>query len=103
MKEIVKIIVSGATNYASSRKFKKTDKISGNMAIVNACVDFEAGANFILDLQEGITPEQTLQMLDHLIDAKNQIEYLHDKFKATGSGDALLSQINTFLSKLEQK
>ena len=36
-----------------------------------------------------------------LIEAKLQIEYLHDKFKETGSGNAAISKIDASISELK--
>lgn len=40
-------------------------------------------------------------MLEVLRDAKLQIEYLHDKFRTTGTGNAVVSQIESVIAKAE--
>ena len=40
---------------------------------------------------------ETAAMREALHEAKLQIEYLHDMFKATGSGNAVLAKIDTVL------
>jgi hypothetical protein len=43
------------------------------------------------------------ELYSKLIDARNQIEYLHSKFKETRSGNAVITQINYLFSKVEGK
>lgn len=43
------------------------------------------------------------ELVERLQDAKLQIEYLQQKFIATGTGNAVLSQIEVTLAKLEIK
>lgn len=45
------------------------------------------------------TREENERLRDALQDASNQIEYLHGKFTATGSGNAVLSQIKQVLNE----
>lgn len=45
-----------------------------------------------------LTVERYEAMVDALREAKLQIEYLHGKFTATGSGNAVLAQIDSVLS-----
>ena len=42
-------------------------------------------------------------MRDALREAKSQIEYLHDKFAETGSGNGALARIDASLRKLDGK
>jgi hypothetical protein len=43
------------------------------------------------------------QMLEVLREAARQIEYLHEKFRATGSGECVLAQISAVVAKAEGK
>lgn len=43
--------------------------------------------------------QQNHELLEALKEAKLQIEYLHQKFTATGSGNAVLAQIENVISK----
>lgn len=38
-----------------------------------------------------------------LKEAKIQLEYLHEKFKATGSGNQVLAKIESILNKIESR
>lgn len=40
------------------------------------------------------------EILETLCEAQAQIRYLHDKFKETGSGNAVLAKIDNTISKL---
>ena len=46
---------------------------------------------------EALFTAETAAMREALHEAKMQIEYLHDMFKATGSGNAVLAKIDTAL------
>lgn len=46
--------------------------------------------------------EQLQEMYDMLKEAKVQIEYLHGKFSKTGTGESVISQIQTILEKYEK-
>lgn len=42
------------------------------------------------------------ELLNHLREAKLQIEYLHDKFQETGSGNAVIFKIDSLLKSITQ-
>lgn len=44
-------------------------------------------------------PDVTEVLVAALHDAKLQIEYLHEKFRETGTGNAILARINIALSR----
>ena len=47
--------------------------------------------------------EAKTELLSLLREARAQIEYLHEKFQETGSGNALLSRIAAALKEMEEK
>ncbi len=49
--------------------------------------------------QKLVSLEYALRMEEALKNAKLQIEYLHNKFKETGSGNQVLSEINRALTQ----
>jgi hypothetical protein len=99
-RDYIKHVTSSSVNYAALRKINPQSTVTGNMAIVNAAVDFESGCHQILKEQEYITPLEVLQMREMLIEAKLQLEYMQGKFQETGSGNQVISQIVTILSKV---
>lgn len=57
--------------------------------------------------ETGLTPRELLSQRDELVelihDAGSQIEYLHDKFSETGTGNNVLSRIKSLLTKINTK
>jgi hypothetical protein len=49
-----------------------------------------------------MNPEAVGEVVETLIEARNQIEYLHQKFRETGSGNTVIAKINYALAKLEE-
>jgi hypothetical protein len=45
----------------------------------------------------------TTSIIDVLIEARNQIEYLHGKFQETGSGNAVIAKLDDLRHKLQAK
>ena len=66
-------------------------KSHGKKGIGHYALNYEAGATEYA--------RQTEEAKDLLEEAVLQIEYLHKKFKETGSGNNVLSRIKTFLEK----
>lgn len=71
-----------------------------------------ADANLIVDAfnvtnETGLTPRELLAQRDELVelihDAGSQIEYLHDKFSETGTGNNVISRIKSLLTKINTK
>jgi hypothetical protein len=52
--------------------------------------------------KDGFLVEAAPFMLDALKDAKLQIEYLHEKFKETGTGNRILSRIENVIRLAEE-
>lgn len=79
--------------------FRKPE-LDGNAQLICAAVNScqKVNAENPLAVAEAI-PE----LVQKLHDARNQIEYLHDKFKETGSGNGTIAQIDYLLSKIEGK
>jgi hypothetical protein len=50
----------------------------------------------LIDMMDSHIQEAT----DLLREAKNQIEYLHQKFQETGSGNAVIEKINILVNKI---
>lgn len=47
------------------------------------------------------TSERVQEIIDMLIEARNQIEYLHGKFKETASGNAVMARLDDLRHKLQ--
>ena len=71
-----------------------------------------ADANLIVDAfnvtnETGLTPRELLSQRDEFVelihDAGSQIEYLHDKFSETGTGNNVISRIKSLLTKITTK
>lgn len=75
---------------------------SGETEKANAQLIAEAGT---VANETGKTPRQLAdsnkELLEALIEAKTQIEYLHGKFQATGTGNAVLSYINNAIKNAQ--
>ena len=59
----------------------------------------ELALHFQKAVRSLVAKEAAEEMLDALHQAKLQIEYLHDKFRITGTGNAVLAHIDNAIKK----
>ena len=80
--------------------------VFGNDETANADANLIADA-FNVTNETGLTPRELLSQRDELVelihDAGSQIEYLHDKFSETGTGNNVISRIKSLLTKITTK
>lgn len=86
------------------QKAIKYDSLKQHCDIISSELDWEREV-VVKDLEQKneSLQSQLNEAVELLAEADTQIEYLHQKFKPTGTGNSVLSRIKNFLTKLNQK